>query len=80
MNLRILLLTLCLFAQATFVAPKPPNIVFIIADDLGIDGFGCYGADQFEDKSPNVDALAATGLLFAVHLQSVAVRVDHRAL
>ncbi len=64
MNLRILLLSLLAFAQATLAAPPPPNIVFILADDLGIDGFGCYGSDRFKDKTPNIDALAATGLRF----------------
>lgn len=64
MILRTLLLILCLFARAAAGAPKPPNIVFILADDLGIDGFGCYGSDRFKDQTPNVDALAATGLRF----------------
>lgn len=45
-------------------APARPNIVFIFADDLGIDGIGCYGADRFKDKTPNIDALAKTGLRF----------------
>ena len=42
-----------------------PNIVFILADDIGIDGFGCYGSDRFKDKTPNIDALAASGVRFA---------------
>ena len=46
-------------AHAALAAPKPPNIVFILADDIGIDGFGCYGSDRFKDKTPNVDALAS---------------------
>src|SRR5215218_5433628 len=64
MNLRTLLLALCGLAQTTLAAPPRPNIVFILADDLGIDGFGCYGSDRFKDKTPNVDALASTGLRF----------------
>src|SRR3954471_16867119 len=62
MNLRTLLLALCGLAQTTLADPPRPNIVFILADDLGIDGFGCYGSDRFKDRTPNVDALAATGL------------------
>ncbi len=40
-------------------APSKPNIIFILADDLGIGNVGCYGADNY--KTPNIDALAATG-------------------
>src|SRR4051812_43187424 len=64
MLLRALLLALCVLAQAALAAPARPNIVFILADDLGIDGFGCYGSDRFKDATPNVDALAAGGLRF----------------
>ncbi len=39
-----------------------PNFVFILADDLGIGGVSCYGADNF--KTPNIDALAASGLRY----------------
>ena len=39
-----------------------PNIIFILADDLGIGNVSCYGADNF--KTPNVDALAGGGLRF----------------
>jgi arylsulfatase A len=43
-------------------ADEKPNIVFILADDLGIDGVSCYGADKH--KTPNIDKLAATGTRF----------------
>jgi len=39
-----------------------PNIIVILADDLGIGTVGCYGSDTF--KTPNVDALAAGGIRF----------------
>lgn len=64
MKSRSVLLAFFLITQAAFAAPKPPNIVFILADDIGIDGFGCYGSDRFKDKTPNVDALASTGMRF----------------
>ena len=41
---------------------RPPNIVFILADDLGIGHVGCYGQDKI--KTPNVDRLAAEGMRF----------------
>jgi arylsulfatase A len=47
-------------ASAWAQAPaKKPNIIFILADDLGINGLSCYGADHL--RTPNLDRLAATG-------------------
>ncbi|MBY0528345.1 MAG: arylsulfatase [Gemmataceae bacterium] len=43
-------------------AAKPPNIVFILADDLGTFELGCYG--QKKIKTPNIDRLAADGIRF----------------
>ncbi len=43
-------------------AAGKPNILFILADDYGLDGVGCYGSDTF--KTPNIDALARGGLRF----------------
>ncbi len=41
-----------------------PNIVFILSDDYGLDGVGCYGSDRHKDRTPNMDALAAGGIRF----------------
>jgi arylsulfatase A len=43
-------------------AGKKPNIIFILADDLGIGDVGCYGADNY--KTPNIDKLASQGIRF----------------
>jgi len=43
-------------------AEKKPNIIFILADDLGIGDVGCYGADNY--KTPNIDKLASEGMRF----------------
>ncbi|MGD9723475.1 MAG: sulfatase [Pirellulales bacterium] len=43
-------------------AADPPNIVFILADDLGWSDLGCYGSTFH--KTPHLDALAKRGLLF----------------
>ena len=40
---------------------RPPNVVFILADDMGYSDLGCYGG---EIETPNLDALAAGGLRF----------------
>ncbi|MCF7859544.1 MAG: sulfatase-like hydrolase/transferase, partial [Candidatus Cloacimonetes bacterium] len=41
---------------------KSPNIVFIMADDMGSTQLGCYGSDYYE--TPNIDRLAARGMKF----------------
>ncbi|MCI0499421.1 MAG: arylsulfatase [Planctomycetales bacterium] len=43
-------------------AGKKPNIVFIMADDLGCRELGCYG--QRKIKTPNIDQMAAEGMRF----------------
>ena len=42
-------------------APKTPNVLLILADDLGFSDLGCYGG---EIDTPNLDALATGGLRF----------------
>jgi arylsulfatase A-like enzyme len=42
--------------------PRTPNVVFILADDLGWTDLGCQGSKYY--KTPNIDALAAAGLRF----------------
>ena len=41
---------------------KPPNIVFLLADDLGYADVSCYGRPEY--KTPNIDSLAEHGLRF----------------
>lgn len=42
-------------------APPPPNIVVILADDLGYADLGCQGSRDF--ITPNIDSLAANAIL-----------------
>lgn len=44
---------------------KKPNIIYILADDLGYAELGAYGQQKIE--TPNIDALAKTGMLFTQH-------------
>lgn len=58
-NVFAIIMMVCI-ACLTHAAPRP-NIVLIMADDLGFADIGCYGS---EIKTPNLDALAADGLRF----------------
>ena len=42
-------------------AAKRPNVMIILADDMGFSDAGCYGG---EIDTPNLDSLAARGLRF----------------
>jgi arylsulfatase A-like enzyme len=51
-----------LSATAKIPPPERPNIVFILADDLGYGDLGCY--QQAKIKTPNLDRLAKEGVRF----------------
>jgi arylsulfatase A len=52
-----------LFISSLAIAQvKKPNIIFVLADDLGIDGVGSYGADLY--KTPVIDKLAKEGIRY----------------
>ena len=52
----VLLLLCAACGPALAAGPTKPNIIFVLADDLGIDGVSCYGADRHQ--TPHIDALA----------------------
>ena len=61
MKILALILGLATAALGATPAPARLNIIFILADDLGIDWLSCYGAAH---STPNVDRLAASGVRF----------------
>ena len=66
-------------SASSFAAePKRPNIVFILADDLGYGDPGCYG--QTKIHTPNIDRMAAEGMRFTRHYAGNAVCAPSRCV
>jgi arylsulfatase len=66
----------CLLVAAPSMGAEPrdasrPNIVLVMADDLGFAELGCYGQQKI--KTPNIDAMAAEGMRFTQHYTSAPV-------
>jgi arylsulfatase A-like enzyme len=67
------------FATLTVSAAEPrlPNVVLILADDLGYADLGCFGAKKI--KTPNIDRMAAEGMKFTSFYVAQAVCSASRA-
>jgi arylsulfatase A-like enzyme len=62
MRARLICVGLAIFAANAAGAAGRPNIVFILADDLGWSDLACYGNDY--NQTPNLDRLAREGIRF----------------
>jgi arylsulfatase A len=58
--------------------PRRPNVIFILADDLGYGELGCFG--QKKIKTPNIDRLAREGMRFAQHYSGSPVCAPSRCV
>ena len=58
-NIAPLLLAVCVLSSSVLAADSRPNVLVILADDLGYSDLGCYGG---EIATPNLDRLAAGSL------------------
>ncbi len=67
------------FNTACQPSPKTakPNIIFILADDLGYGDLSCYGQKKF--STPNIDKLAEKGLMFTQHYSGSTVCAPSRS-
>ena len=57
---------------------RKPNIIYILADDLGYGHLGCYG--QKEIKTPNIDRMAEEGMKFTDHYAGSALCAPSRCV
>src|SRR5512140_699545 len=74
----VLCTSLVLASCAHAEKEKPlPNIVFILADDLGYGDLSCYGQQKF--STPNIDRLAKQGMLFRQHYTGCTVSAPSRS-
>lgn len=58
----VILTFLCGLPQCLLAAEQKPNILLILADDVGTDAIGCYGGQSY--PTPHIDALAEGGMKF----------------
>jgi len=66
----------CIFGDGFAAGGRKPNIIFILADDLGYGDLGCYGQSKF--STPNIDRLAKEGILFRQHYSGSTVCAPSR--
>jgi arylsulfatase A-like enzyme len=78
-------LVLLLLAALAALAPRaaagndrPPNVVLILADDLGYAELGCYGQEKI--RTPRIDGLAAEGMRFTQHYAGAPVCAPSRCV
>uniref|UniRef100_A0A4X2LDD2 Arylsulfatase D n=1 Tax=Vombatus ursinus TaxID=29139 RepID=A0A4X2LDD2_VOMUR len=72
-----ILLVKCLFLGICVADNSKPNILLIMADDLGIGDVGCYGNDTL--RTPNIDRLAKEGIQLSQHLSAAPLCTPSRA-
>ena len=60
-----------------FIIKTKPNIIYILADDLGYGDLSCYGQTKF--STPNIDKLATQGMLFTQHYSGSTVCAPSRS-
>ena len=76
--LTILCIALFIFFSFTRERQQQPNIIYILADDLGYGELGVYGQEIIE--TPHIDALAKNGMLFTQHYSGSPVCAPSRSV
>ena len=69
----VALITCCIASKDE----KPPNLVILLADDVGMGDLGCFGNNTL--PTPNIDRLATEGVKLTQHLTTSAVCTPSRS-
>ncbi len=75
---RVALLALILLSGTALAGTRQPNIIFILADDLGYSDIGSYGQQLI--RTPQIDRLAVEGMRFTRHYSGNAVCAPSRCV
>ena len=70
--------TLCLTLYVSTPASARPNVIYLLADDLGYGELGCYGQTQIQ--TPHIDQLAREGMRFTQHYAGAPVCAPSRCV
>ena len=71
------LLTISILCSCEETKPSSPNIIFILADDLGYGDLSSFGQTHF--YTPNIDKLAEQGMVFTQHYSGATVCAPSRS-
>jgi len=74
----LILIIMVISSFSCKVKVESPNIIYILADDLGYGELGVYGQEIIE--TPNIDSLARDGMLFTQHYSGSAVCAPSRSV
>ena len=66
-----------LLVTGSFLGASPPNIIYILADDLGYGDLSIYGQQRF--STPHIDRLASEGMVFTQHYSGSTVCAPSRS-
>ena len=74
--LAVMSLTSCV-SKTMMSSDDKPNVIFILADDLGYADLSCLGQNKF--STPNIDSLASQGMMFTQHYSGSSVSAPSRS-
>ena len=74
---RVISVSFLLLPSLSLSQPKPPNILILLVDDLGIGDLGCFGNTTL--PTPHIDQLCQTGAVLSHHVTTAVLCTPSRA-